>query len=163
GKILFTPDGKWLVNAGAGTIRLWDVASGKEKVPEFKGGGKISFTADSRRLISVGERVKVWDIESQQLVHELRFTTGDWMKTNSFCSDGKMVAEGEGSGKLQLRDIETGKILAIPQLPHGGRIESVEFSPNGKQLAVTSGDHQTVIYDLDGRTRLAAVFAGVGE
>ncbi len=124
-RLTFSPDGKILAAVLADkVIRLWDVATGKERDP-LKGhggdhGGKVlalAFAPDSKTLASGGmdNTVRLWEVASGK---ELRRMTGhqSWVQAVTFAPDGRTLASGSQDHTIRRWDVATGKEVA----PLGG-------------------------------------------
>jgi WD40 repeat protein len=73
-RVAFAPDGKSGISAdNAGTIRVWDLDSGKEelKMDHRSAVNDLAISPDGRRALSAGDdgRVKLWDLRTGKLVY----------------------------------------------------------------------------------------------
>lgn len=68
------PDGRTVATAGAaGTVRIWDMATGAERLTLEGHGGivwGIAFSPDGTRLASAGDdgQVRVWALDTDDLI-----------------------------------------------------------------------------------------------
>ncbi|HEY7310706.1 MAG TPA: WD40 repeat domain-containing protein [Gemmataceae bacterium] len=146
--LTFSPDGKLLVSAGFNqTIRIWDVASGKER-RQILGCERwirsLALTPDSKQLVAPGEQgaIRVWGIESGK---ELRQWPAHDKAAYSVAFDpaGKTLASAGEDGKIVLWDFATG--TKRRQLRgHVGSANRVVFSPDGKRLASLGSDETSI-------------------
>jgi WD40 repeat protein len=141
-----SPDGKGVVSvAGANSLRLWEVGSGK---PACRFEGHQSFviaaavTPDGKTVISASQdrTVRRWDVSSGKETGRFAAaaTPGSCF---AIASDGKTVAAGGNRQMVILWDAETGKQLR--QFPAEHVIGALAFSPDSKVLA-TAGWHRGV-------------------
>jgi WD40 repeat protein len=135
----FSPDGKTLASAGKDkTIRLWNVANGKElrRLVGHKGAiHSLAFRPDGNILASAGEDrvIRLWHPATGQL---LRQCTGDEVLTHdcAFSPDGKLLVSAGWSGRIHLWDPDTGNAVRAWRA-HVTGAPTVAFSPNGRLLA----------------------------
>ena len=73
------------------------------------------------------------------------FKTGGPVDAVAYSPDGKLVASGDRSGKVTVRDVQTGAVRF--EAPHGHYVLAVAFSPDGKQIATGSSDKTIQILD----------------
>jgi WD40 repeat protein len=121
----FSPDGKRLADGSIdGTMKVWDVESGREIVT-LKVGGMlfdVAFSPDGRRLAACSHeaRVSEWDVASGR-------------KTLALTA---LVDRQTAEFTLQLGNPSTNYVYAV------------SYRPDGKQLAAASSDGLVRVWDL---------------
>lgn len=157
-----TPDGKLLAATGVTGIRLWDVATGKER--RFFAGHQdaitcLAFAGDGKTLVSGSKdtTLRVWNANSGKEL--LVYASHGAPITVVTCSpDGKWVASGDASNAVQLWDRSTGKLLhrwvlrpAPAEAGERNGLASLAFAANGKILLAGSGTIRGSAFALDVR------------
>jgi WD40 repeat protein len=120
--IAFSPDGKRLASGdGSGTVKVWDLATGKEE----------SWTRIEPTRIGGGE---VWE----------RITA------LAFSPDGQRLAVcGRGSGLLRMWNLDTGKVDKLESVPRNDRsAPCFAFSPDGQRLCAVDPTGRTSEWDV---------------
>jgi WD40 repeat protein len=147
--VAFSPDGKTLA-AGleSGEVRLWDVATGRERCRLTEHGGRvrwIGFHPDGQSLAVAGElsdnAVHIWDVATRTrrnrlLGHGGEVLSGAWRR------DGRLlVTAGAMDGTVRLWDFSgvVPRSRALPVIAPGVPwLHSIALSPEGRHLAVTN-------------------------
>jgi len=136
--VALTPDGKTLASgSGDRTVRLWDVANGKE-VKKLEGHAdgvtSVALSADGKVLASGGKdkQVIVWDLNTGKPAHTLKGHTRD-VNSVALSADGKLLASGGDDKLVKLWDVTSGKEVATLTAP--AEVLCVALTPDGKVLA----------------------------
>ena len=166
-QLSFSPDGRLLASGGAsdGTIKLWDVASGKTLATLKHEARSLVFSPDGRLLASGGASdgtIKLWDVASGKTLATLKHEGGEDPGVSSlvFSSDGRLLASGGASDfMIKLWDVASGEHVATFS-GHRGTVTSLAFSPNGKQaalLASGASDGTIKLWDVASGKTLATL------
>ena len=177
--VAYSPDGKTLASACADhTIKLWDVATGKERtILGGLTGESVAFSPDGKTLASAscgyskqaGE-IKLWDVATGAERATLKGHK-DVVCSVAYSPDGKTLASGSVDKTIKLWDVATGKEQATLK-GHTSGVYSVVFSPDGKTIASGSQDNRIRLLDvttgkeraiLGGLTGMSVAFSPDGK
>ena len=156
--VAFSPDGRTLA-AGSGdhSIKIWDIASGREVTKLTGHSGivnSVAFSPDGRMLASASldHTVKLWDVASGA---ELRTLAGhtEVALGVAFSPDGHTVASASFDHTIKLWDVASGRELRT-LAGHSDAVNSVAFSPDGHTLASGSDDQSINLWDVANGRRL---------
>ncbi len=160
-----------------GTVRLWDVQSGKQtkelsidqrrRSPDQSGvrwaPRTAAFSPDGKTLAAGAQDggVRIWSAETAQLLMSLssperqgHLISG--ILSVAFSPNGGVLASGGADGIVRLWDTKKGGELAALR-GNTSPVRSIAFSPNGKKLASASGDGSIRLWDPIAQKKLGVI------
>jgi WD40 repeat protein len=135
-------DGRWAASSGwhSDQVRLWNADTGQ--MVQVWGLGKrvfVFFTPDSRALvISRDNEFSFWDVATLQPIRRLAREVAQFPGHVAFSPDGKLMAVEMAPAVLPLKEVATGRTVALLADPHGDRATWQGFTPDGTQLVVVA-------------------------
>lgn len=154
--LAFSPDGSLLASTGTvnlppskdGSIRLWDIKTGKQlAVMQTNGVRKLAFSPDGKVLASASGanplEVVLWDAKTgaRRKVFSRVFVA------TSFSADGKLLASGSRDNLLHIWDVASGKENTALR-GHTGWVGATAFSPDNALIASGSDDKTVRLWDV---------------
>ncbi|MGH9971214.1 MAG: caspase family protein [Pyrinomonadaceae bacterium] len=144
--IAFSADGKMLATGSTDhTIKLWDVATGRELrtlTGHSDGIGAVAFSVNGKTLASAGldNTIKSWDVATGR---ELRTLTRYPGVLLALSPEAKTLASGSNDGTIRLWDVATSRELHT--LSAHSRFVTVAFNADGQTLASGGGSDDPTI------------------
>jgi WD40 repeat protein len=155
--VAISPDGKTLASGSLDdTIRLWDLASGKElaslKVRD-KWASSVAFSPDGRTLASGinSDLVRLWDVTTRKPTILRREGYHDVEPVVVFSSDGKLLASAGKAPcipEIRLWDVTACKQIATLEDNDSEDTEAVCFSADGKTLTSVGRRYGIKVWDV---------------
>jgi WD40 repeat protein len=169
--VAFSPDGTTLASSGAdGTVRLWNVATGKAIGEPIQTDGEayaVAFSPDGRIVASAGAsgHVQLWNAATrsawslESVASPAYPVPAKPIRGLSFNQEGRQIAAAAGDGSVQLWSVSTGLVTGQPLVGHDtgveGLVRSVAFSPTETKLLVSAGNDDAVrFWDLGSVTAM---------
>jgi dipeptidyl aminopeptidase/acylaminoacyl peptidase len=152
--IEFTPDGKRLVSGAADrSVKVWDTASGRRLYTFSEATDGINTVAidPTGRLVAAGgldKSVRVWRMDENggELLHSLTAHEDAILKL-AWAPDGKTIVSSSADRTLKiLHASDLTELRIIPK--QSDWAYGVQFSPDGRQLAVGRVDGTLTILDV---------------
>jgi WD40 repeat protein/beta-lactamase regulating signal transducer with metallopeptidase domain len=141
GKLLASVSGDWDNQDAAGEVKVWDLATGKEKAA-FNTHKKmiqtVCFAPDSNRVVtgSYDGTVRVFDVAAAKELREIK-AHEKGVRSVAVDHKGRWIAAGSPGGVVQVFSLETGAELATLEASATG-VNCVAWSPDDTKLAASS-------------------------
>jgi WD40 repeat protein len=151
GRIVFSPEGKWLAISGAryvdrvqtGKVEVYEVATGRVVHASNAGAlylGAVAFSPDGRYLAGTGAQgesnvFKVWRTEDWKEASVFGEVQG-YPVLMSFHPGGKMLATNGGNREILLWDVERGECVKVLSVGIPSPLGALAFASQGDRLAI---------------------------
>jgi len=151
--LAYNPKGSNLAIAyGDGTLRIWDVVTGKElrSIPAHgEAVSSVAYSPDGKHLAtaSFDHTVKIWDANSDVLVRELR-NHQDQVYKVVFNADGTRLASVGKDRVVYVWDVATGNIIRSINDKHDD-VVCAAFNRDGSLLASSTKDGSIKVWDIN--------------
>jgi len=164
--IALSPDGQTLVSASFGTIRIWNVRTGRlvrtlNSVHSKKSVNTVAVSPNSSILASGGgdNNVILWDLKTGR---RMRTIAAHKAAVNeiAFSRDGQTLASGSDDKTVRLWNVRTGSRLRTLS-GHAGGVNAIALSRDGKTLASGSQDKTVRLWNL-GTGEVRRIITGHG-
>jgi WD40 repeat protein/serine/threonine protein kinase len=154
---VFSMDDRQIIsNSSANGIAVWDSQSG-ELVREFRGNNdliwKVAICPKGTRIASAGEGsedgdIRIWRIDgSQNMERVYESKQVNWRSCiNQARTQVALADSDEDPKRIRLVDLLTRQVRDIDT--SSLEVESLQFHPNGKELAAGCEDGQIVLWDV---------------
>jgi WD40 repeat protein len=146
--LALSPDSRWLAMDDWRSIRILEVATGREIVCKGITDDAttfLNFSPDGRWLVSgndMGGSTQVWEAATgREVTPQL-----DGYREHSavFSPDGRWVASGGFDGTARVWETVTGREVA--RMMHEDTVNSIAFSPDGRWVVSGSNDKTTRVW-----------------
>lgn len=158
---VFTKDGKRIVSGHVdGTVRIWDCSQGTQ-IKGFKIGDSVSIvkiSPDGETILAAIDRsdkmqIKLVDAQRGSLISGFDDDHTRYIEALSLSPNGMRFATSSIAGQILLWDITRREPVRTLDTDTSG-VEVIEFSPDGKTLAIGGTNQNLVLIDVDKRKRL---------
>jgi serine/threonine protein kinase len=162
--VVFSPDGTTVAAVGGsaadrGTVRLWDVATGKRTAtlvdPDSQGAYSAAYNPDGS-MLAVGDgngNTYLWDVFFNKTTTAIISLSHSSFDAVTFSPNGTTLAVGDTGGSAYLVNTGTKKVIFPVTVKHPTPpgVDSLAFSSDGSTLAI--GDANGYAYLVNIATR----------
>jgi WD40 repeat protein len=144
-------DGKHVLSGGKDrSIRLWELASGKELrclVEPAQDVAGLAFAPDGRQFLSAaGATLYLWDLQTGRVLTRFTGHTST-VRAVAFAPGGRRALSGGDDRTVRFWDVQTGRDWRR-FTGHTGEVTSVAFAPDGRLALSGSRDGSLRLWDL---------------
>ncbi|HEY9675685.1 MAG TPA: serine/threonine-protein kinase [Waterburya sp.] len=151
--VAMTPDGKTLAMGGDdGTIRLWNVQTGKftnTLKSHTSGIYALSFSPDGTTLVSgsADATIKIWNSHSGNLIRTLKRRSKAGVSALAISPDGTTLISGDRIGTMEIWSLGTGELINF-FAGHTILVTALAINSDGQTLVSSSQDNTIKLWEL---------------
>jgi serine/threonine-protein kinase len=174
GSVVFLPDGKRALSAGGlyngidNTVRLWELATGRELRPAFEGHkhaiSSLALTADGSRVYSGGwdSSIRAWDVEGNRPPAVFPIMGNTFVNCLALSPDGTLLLAGCRDRTVRVLDVQNGKERGR-FTGHTDSLNAVALAPNSKLAASGGVDRTMRLWDVESCTEMLRIEGHAGN
>jgi WD40 repeat protein/serine/threonine protein kinase len=152
--IAFSPDSEWLISTsyGAPAVKMWDVVTGLDLSsalgnPPIGIALCVDLSPDGKTLAIGSNDLMLWDMPGKKQIGTLAHPKNN-VNCAVFSPDGKTLATQTLDNTFKLWNVATLREL-ISFEGYGSHYGAIEFSPDGRRLAVPrNADQAVTLWDV---------------
>jgi len=147
----FSPDSKKLAYCDFASLRICDVATGKDVANYDEHVGAVEYMAaldNGTFLTSAADSVRIWDLKTGKMLNQV-LSGHSPLEAAAVSPDGKWLATQGKERMIRLLELPSGKLVNEIEWPKGSVNPAFAFSPDGKRLAGV-GSGRTWIFEIPG-------------
>ncbi len=155
--VVISSEGNRIVSGSSdGTIRVWDIISGKELIKPIKHQSKMSLiaiTPDAQKIVSISEdnKIQVWDNQGKKLTDLIAQSLDTKITSLAMTPDGAKIASGSRDGTIRLWNIKGNQLELLDTLEgHRYPVSSVAITSDGSKIVSGSWDNTILVWNIDG-------------
>src|SRR5262249_39712502 len=146
--LVLSPDGRFLGLDGGPVLKVWRVTNRAAELLLEKPGRSLNFSPEGSRLAMASQdgAIRLYELPSGKQLNEGK--TGACPGQLTFHPDKPQLAMNH-PGKITVLDLDNGNRLAEFAHPGSGGDYSLEWHPDGSQLASSGREQDRCIYLCD--------------
>lgn len=145
-------------------INVWDPAQGRSVRRPFRinvdGIFEVRFSPDQNRIAVAGcawrsesgrcqaGGIYLWDLKTQQPIHNLLVGHLDAIRALAFDSKGELLASGSNDGTILVWNVQDGEPVGQPLRQHNDSIGGIGFVEDDNILVSSSMDNTILLWDV---------------
>lgn len=162
GRLLVSPDRKWIAAGGDGVVALLPVVGGAATYHKDIGNClSMAFSPDSKRFAFAAHDGRVVVCDPPERLHASLAQGGAAVEILAFSPDGKMLATGASDGLIRLWDTSTWQKSHEWKFPDGRPVRGI-FLRDGRLVIGTSSSGRITIWEPSGKLLQTVENTGAG-